>query len=89
MLLEVPCFYYAPLVIIFDLIFVFGICKLLAAMADDVNAELQSLNEQREFHKSIHKFIELHSSIKQLSEHRIQIYKCKLLEITLAKSDRL
>lgn len=72
-LLEIPCSYYAPLVLIFDLFFAFGICKLLGAMADDIGTELQYLNKPHELMKNIHKFIELQSTIKRLSESKFSI----------------
>lgn len=66
--LETPAYYYIPLIIIGDMFFIFGTSKLLATMADDVRAEIQALNEQQEIGKNIHKIVEMHSTIKQLSE---------------------
>lgn len=67
MTLEAPSVYYVPLIIIGDMFFVFGTCKLLATMIDDIENELQALNGQQEIVKGIRKIIELHSTIKQLS----------------------
>lgn len=64
-----PSFYYDPLIIIGDMFFVFGTCKLLAAMIDDIETELQTLNEPQEINRSIHKVIEMHSTIKQLGKN--------------------
>lgn len=72
-LLEAPTFYYAPLVFIFDLFFVFGICKLLAAFVYDIEAELQSLNKHPETNTNMYTIIKLYLTTKQLSHQKKQI----------------
>lgn len=69
--LEAQTMHYVPLLAISDMFFVFGTCKLVATLADDVGNNFQSLNEQREINKNICKIIEMHSTIKQLSGAKI------------------
>lgn len=65
--LVTPAFYYAPLIIICDLFFVFGTCKLLATMANDIETELKTLKKLPELNRNIHKIMKMHSTFKQLS----------------------
>lgn len=64
--------HYIPILILSDHYFAFGACQLLAAIADDVRTEFQTLDEQKEIKNTIRKIIEMQSIIKQSS-------KCKKL----------
>lgn len=50
-ILEALPIYYAPLLVLSDLFFVFGACKLLSTMADDVCTELRHRNTTKKLKK--------------------------------------
>lgn len=87
MALVAPTYWYAPLIIVGDMFFVFGTCKLLATMIGDIENELQALNGQKEIEKSIRKVIGMHSTIKQLSGNGHFNFKLFTIRITFVVSD--